>query len=66
MDAMRDGAGPPHRVVPISTWQQQQGRPLYLLAAAARRRASLYIIILPHYTTIIAHFSLLVKPFAHF
>ena len=27
MDAMRDGAGPPHRVVPSSTWQQQQGRP---------------------------------------
>ena len=63
---MRDGAGPPHHVVPRSTWQQQQGRHLQSLAAAARSRRRYIIIILPHYTTIIAHFSLLVKLFAHF
>lgn len=51
MDAMRDGAGPPHRVVPSLTWQQQQGRPLWWLAAAARKRAQrqLYNNTLPLY-----------------
>lgn len=56
-----------NRVIPRSVWYliAAAAAKWYIVLAAARgRRAA--IIILPHYNNIIAHFSLLVKPFAHF
>lgn len=68
MNVMRDGAGPPQscdsQVGVILN--SSSSKVIYSLSSSSKVDAAAIIIILSHYDNIIAHFPLLVKPFAHF